>query len=820
MKIWLTEIWQSWRACLRRPGFLLLATMVLALGVGASAAVLTLIDRVLLERLPYPQPSRLVQLGMEKFGVAYWISPQEYQHAQPLHGVQSMGLVTRFPASMNIAGDGKPELVPALYADRGLLPTLGVHPAWGRNFATQEDRANGPKVVILNHGFWMRRYGGDPNAVGRTLSIEGVPYVIVGVLPENVGLNQGDLLLPAALPANSTDDGPNYRAIARLAPGADAASVGSELQARMHAMLMDAGALTGPNGTYWARQRFRVDDFGKAMRVQVRPVLTLFLASALLVLLIALVNLANLMLLRMLSRSHDNSVRGALGASWGRRALPVAAEGLLVGLSGSVLGAGLAVAALVAWRGLVPPDWLDGATLPIDASTVLMALGLGLAGALLAVLLGLWQGLARTASMEELREGGRSGLGRRSGLLGRGLVMAQVALAACLLCAAGLFLHALYDAAHTPLGFTSRNMLTFDLAPVQASYPDAASVHELARRLQERLKAQPGVADATVGTGLPTGDYSQNFYLGNIRAPGAEPLADSPQFRGVEPSYFPTFGIAMREGRGFLPMDGKGAERVAIVNEALAQRMYAGHALGKEIEFTSPAPGDGGRPFVARIVGVIGTISPFGPLGNQDGILYVPLAQVPDGLLGIYRSGNPFRFALRVHGNPDDYRNAVAIAVAQTASEQPIANLRTMQSIVQDTTGDTRMNLLLVGIFAGLAVVLAAVGMYAVMSVSVASREREFGVRLALGASPSRLAAVVVRSGLWQVAAGLGGGFGVALLLSGVLRAVLMNIRRDVFDLPVLLTVCAVLVAAGLLACLLPALRAGRVQPMRALRGE
>ncbi|HKR76843.1 MAG TPA: ABC transporter permease [Rhodanobacter sp.] len=819
MTILLTEIWRAWRASLRRPGFLLLAMVVLALGVGASTTVLTLIDRVLLKPLPYQQASRLVQLGMEKFGVAYWISPQEYQHAQSLRGVQSMGLATRFPASLNIAGSGEPELVPALYADRGLLPTLGVPLSLGRNFTVQEDQPNGPKVVILSHGFWMRRYGGDPGVLGRTMSIEGEPYAIVGVLPEHVGLHQGDLLLPAALPANSTDDGPNYRAIARLAPGIHAASVGGELQVRMHAMLADSGALSGPDGAYWSRQHFRADALGTALQVQTRPVLTMFLASALLVLLLAMVNLANLLLLRTLARSHDAAVRDALGASWQRRAMPIAAEGLLVGVGGSLLGAVLAVTALIAWRGLIPPDWLDGRPLSIDASVVLTAFGLGLAGTFLAVLLGLWRGLARTTSMEELREGGRSGMAQRGSLLGRVLVTAQVAIAACLLCAAGLFLHALYDAAHAPLGFSSQGVLTFDLAPVRANYPDAASVHDLDRRLLERFRAQPGVALATVGTSLPAGDYSQNFYLGNIREPGEQPLANSPQFRGVEPGYFTTFDIAMREGRGFLATDGKGSERVAVINQALAQRMYGGHALGKSIEFSSPAPSDGGRPFVARIVGVIGTISPFGPLGSKDGILYVPLSQVPDGLLDVYRSGNPLRFALRVNGDPNDYRGALAAVVAQVAPNQPVANVQSMQHIVRDTTDDTRMNLLLVGVFAVLALVLAGVGMYAVMAVSVASREREFGVRLALGASPSRLAYVVLRGGLLQIAIGLIAGFALALLLSGMLSTVLMQIQRNVFDLPVVLAVCVVLATAGLLACLLPAVRAARVAPMRALRG-
>ncbi|MBD8897561.1 ABC transporter permease [Rhodanobacter sp. DHG33] len=818
MNIWLVEIWRAWRAMLRRPGYLTLAVGVLALGIGASVAVFALVNAMLLQPLAYPRASELVQVGQEKYGVAYWISPSEYQHLLPLQGVRSLGLIEADALSVNIAGDGTPELVPAIHADRGYLPTLEVEPVLGRNFTADEDRPNGPKAVMLSHGFWLRRYGGDARVIGRVLSIEGVSHAIVGVLPEGIDLKQGDLVLPTAFAVGSTDDDSNnYRAIARLAPGATAAAVGAEADTRLHAVFAakhDAGS------EYMKGLRFRADDLRIAMRIRARPVLMMFLASASLVLLIAWVNLANLMLLRTLSHSHDAAVRGALGASWGRQVSPMLSEGVLVGLGGTLLGIALGWLGLNLLSGLIPPEWLAGSQLRFTASTAAVALCLGMAGALLAVALGLWRGLS-ALSVEDLREGGRGSAGRRDGPLGRVLVMAQVALAATLLCAAGLFLHALYDAAHATLGFSSRGVLTFELAPVRADYPDAASLQRLTRQLQDRLRAQSGVERVAVGTGLPMGDRTQNFYFGFVHAPGNEPLrANSPQLRSVDTDYFATFGITPREGRAFQNTDVKGGEAVAIVNRTLAQRLYGGHALGQTIDIGTTEKSVGVSPYSARIVGIVDDISPFGPLGDRDGILYLSMQQVPDDLAGLMRSYLPLRFALRVHGDPDGYRAAVAAAVAEVAPDQPIARMRSMQSIVSSTTDATRMDLLLIGIFAALALALAAAGIYAVISVAVTLREREFGVRLALGASPSRLVRSVLRGALLQIVVGLGMGLGIAFVLAGVLRAVLVQMQRSVFDPAVLLMVCVLLVAVGLLACLWPALRASRVAPMCALRGE
>jgi predicted permease len=806
MNIWLQEVWRAWRASLRRPGFLLLAAGVLALGVGASVAVFTLIDNVLLKPLPYAQPGRLIALGRPTDdGRA--ISPYEYQHLGSLHGVVSMGLVEGLTAPVNVAGSGTPQQVQSMRVDRNVLPTLGVRLLAGRDFSVAEDRPHGPPVVILGHGFWQRRHAGDRHVIGQSMLVDGVPHTIIGVLPAGFDLYGGcDVLLPLAWPANSTDDGPNFLGVARMEPGASLDSIAAQVYTRLHALAETDGS------EYRQPLHYGADSLKTTLHAGSAPMLKLFLACALFVLLIALVNLTNLILLRGLARSHDVAVRNALGASGVRLALPALAEGVLVGFGGALLGLALAASGLALFAHLVPADWLHGGTLHFGLRTAWLALGVGVLGALLSTLLGLWRA-RRDGGLDDLREGGRSGLSRRRGRLGRALVVVQVALAALLLCAAGLFLHAIYNAAQASLGFSARGVLVFDMAPVKADYPDTAAVQDLSRRLLERLRAQPGVEDATVTTNLPMGRW---FNHGGFQLPDGTKF--STEVRGVSPDFFATFDIPLRAGRVFSRTDGHGAEAVVIVNRAFARERLGNHALGKIIGL--PADHDVERS--ARVIGVVADTRQYNPVLPGPSILYMPLAQMPDWAMHMFRSWMPLRVALRVRGDPAGYRAMVHAAVAQVAPMQPIANVRTLQSDVRASMADTRLNLLLVGIFALLALLLAAAGMYAVMAVAVAAREREFGVRMAMGARPSRLVRLVLRGGLIQVVLGLAIGVAGAIVLSGTFGELLMDLTgtSSATDPMALTLACIVLATAGLLACLLPAMRAARVQPMRALRGE
>ncbi|WP_430387727.1 ADOP family duplicated permease [Dyella sp. 20L07] len=811
MNVWLAEIWRAWRASLRRPGFLVLATGVLALGIGASVAVFALIDNTLLKPLPVPQPSQLAVLGRIMDGEVGGISPHEYQYLNAMEGVTSLGL-ERVGSVVNIAGGGTPEQLPAIYIDRQLLPTLGLQPVLGRNFNAQEDRPGGPKAVLLGYDLWQRRYGGDPEVIGRYMQVEGSTYAIIGVLPASFNgvLGVGDVILPTALPEASRDYSHNgHVAIARLAEGASMAAVAAEVDARERAMYRDMAM-----GGDWTRPWFGAVDLASLQHRDAKPMLALFLASALLVLLIALANLTNLMLLRALSRNHDVAVRSALGAPMLRLMLPALGEGLLVGLCGALLGMMLAVSGLAALQVFIPAEWLRGDHLRVGSTAWVLALATGLLGAALAAMLSLWRSRSAT-TVGELREGGRSGIGVHSGRLGRVLVVAQVSLAAILLCAAGVFMHALYEASQLRLGFSDDNILTFELAPVKATYPDAASVQNLSQRLVERLRQIPGVTQAEVTTNLPaSGDMFEQFNVSGRTLEGKE---FQTQYHGIGPDFFELFSIALHEGRSFTREDTSGSEPVAVVSQDLADANYGGHAIGKMIALQD----NGDAVWQARIVGVVGETYQMGPLRPKEMVFYVPLAQMPAPILAIFRDLEPLRFALRGHGNLADWHADLRKALADVAPEQPMAHLRSMRSIVQQTTASPRLGMLLIGIFASLALLLAVAGLYAVMAVAVAAREREFGVRAALGARPSRLVHLVLRAGLIQIGVGLLIGVGIALAVSRSLSMLLALLgRSSTFDPIALLGVCAVLSITGLLACLLPAMRAGRVQPMRALRGE
>ncbi|HEX7341238.1 MAG TPA: ABC transporter permease [Rhodanobacteraceae bacterium] len=818
MNVWLTEIWRAWRASLRKPGFLLLAAGVLTLGIGASVAAFTLIDQDLLQPLPIPQASRVGVAGfvVKSNGQLGFMSPLEYQHLTGMQGVASMGLMRSIGRSLDISGSGQPELVSAVHIDHGVLPTLGLKPALGRAFSAREELPHGPHVVMLGHAFWLHRYAGARDVVGKTFEIGGTAYTIIGVMPKAFDqVFGGDLVLPLALPAVVTKPGDfSDTVLLRLADGASRQAVVAQINTRLHAMF---GALPESKlRSFFLHGRFTVRSLAQYQNQGISSSLTIFMACALFVLLTALVNLANLMLLRSQSRAHDSAVRGALGATFLRLAWPALAEGMLVGVVGALAGTLLAWLGLRALQGTLSAYWMPTTPITINGGIWLLALVVAVVVAVLAAAFGVWRAQAASA-IDELREGGRSGMGRHSRWLGRVLVVVQVVLATVLLCGTGLLLHGMFKLANAPLGIThTAHVLTFDLAPVPAQYPDAKSMLTLTTQLTRRLAAIPGITAATVTTNLPVDQYGNGMFMaGGMHAPDG--VKTNKQYRGIGVGYFKLFGISLLRGRAFTRDDVRGGAAVAVVNRALANQMYGGHALGKLIQQTRD-----GASWSARIVGVVGNTRQFGPLQDAPDIVYVPLAQMPAYEIRAFRNNFPLRFVLRGHGNPAAWKAAVKAAVAQVAPVQPISDFRTMSHVVASTLASTRQMMWLVGIFAALALLLAAAGMYAVLAVAVAAREREFGVRMALGAQPSRLIRLVLRGGLGQIALGLVIGIAIMLSLSSLLQRLLMNLvaRSNTFDPVALIGVCVLLGIAGLLACLLPALRASRVQPMHALRGE
>ncbi|MEW9572159.1 ABC transporter permease [Rhodanobacter sp. Si-c] len=810
MTILFTEIWQAWRASLRRPGFLLLAASVLALGVGASAVAFNLVDQVLLKPLPLPQASRLVAVGRLQPGWPPRVSMRQYAALQDLDGVRSIGLLAFITPTVNIVSEGVPQRVVAGYIDHDLLPTLGMRPQLGRNFVAGEDSPHGPPVVMLTHDFWERQYAGNPAAIGQVLKVEGTPRTIIGVLPETfvaVGTG-GDIVLPAMLTPDGTGDEPLYLAIARLADGTSTAAVGAQVEARLHA------DVAGSAASHDEHAHFGASDYHDALHVQGARVLELFQASALLVLLIALVNEANLLLLRALARQRDIAVRSAMGARHWRLAAPLLAESLLVGLLGAALGVLLALAGVAVLRSLIPAE-VTGGELHLGVHTLLLAVLVSLLATLASAMLGLWRARA-IVSFDELREGGRSGGTRYQGRVNRVMVTTQVMLTVVLLCACGIFLRKSWDDARAQWGFDYSNVATVALAPVQADYPDVRAVTALSQHLVERMRQLPGVLDVAASTSLPLDDFLGSFGI-PAHAPGGG--ATFVLYRAVGPDYFRLFGIRLQRGRLFTPDDRQGSEAVAIIGQAMAERLYGGQALGRQVQMDDAA--HPGKSWTARIVGVVDDTYPQQDSRPKPAELYVPLAQIPDVVMANFRSLESMHFALRVRGDAAGYAKALREIVAAVAPQQPIAQVRSMRSIFDEASDGAQTGIWICGVFAAMALLLAGAGLYAVMAVAVAAREHELGVRSALGASPARLALLVLRGGMAQIVAGLALGLALAAVFPRVFQASFAQLGSDArFGPWVAGGVCMLLLAFGLLACLVPAMRAGRTQPMRVLQGD
>jgi predicted permease len=801
----LGEWLRAWRNLLRKPGYLLVAALTLALGVAASCAVFSLLYQGLLRPLPFAQPQQLVAIGMDYEGSVV-AAPAIQRSLRELPEFSASGIASSFVRNVNVVRDDALLVSPLLLADHGFLHTLGVRMALGRNFSQAEDRPEGDRVVVIGHGFWIAQFGGDANVLGRSIVLEGKPARIIGVLPKDFAwVEDFDLLVPMRLAPASQDMDTNQYAIARLR--APAEGLNARIDARIHALIGDLRSSMAPEAyQHLSRQRYLAMPLREFYTGATGATLWLFFAAALCVLAIAAINLTNLVIQRSIVRTHDSAVRAALGASGLRLAMPAFAEALLIGACGSAAGIALAWAGLRLLGGSVPPQWLPGGRIALVAAGGWFALAIGVLVALLAAALGAWRGRVRSLSAE-LVGGGRSGLSRHAGRLGRVLVIAQVALAALLLVVASLFMRSLYELNSVPLGFDATSVETFKLAPVRRIYTDIDAVNAQTRAVLDRLRALPGVQRVAVTGNLPLGSQL------NLPATLADGRSIQPQYRPVGGDYFALFAIASSAGRVFDARDSRGAEPVCVVSATFAREYLKGDPLGQTLRM---GRGDGNAMPTMRVVGVVGDVRQFGPAEPAPPIVYVPLAQMPPKLWNTMREFGPLNYAVRTHGQIANLEPALRKAVAEAAPQQPIGDIRSMRSVVDEAMGESRLQLLLVGLFSLLALSLACIGLYAVLSVNVAARRHEYGVRAALGASARRLLALVFRDSAVQVAIGLGAGMIAALLAARVIRRFLFGVGAA--DPLAMLAVALVLALAAAVATALPALRVARSDPMQALR--
>ncbi|MCD9005843.1 ADOP family duplicated permease [Luteimonas sp. XNQY3] len=804
--VW-NEARQAWRGLLRRPGYLMLAVVTLALGVATSTAVFSLIDQALLKPLPFPESERLVTIGRPYDARVNQAAPAYLAPARNMRSLVSVGMARTWAIPANIARGEQSGVISSISADRGFLETLRLPMAVGRNFSEDEVRPNGPQAIILGHAFWQRFFDGDPAIVGQTLQLEGRGVQVVGVLPAAFQWPSGfDIIQPLQLDPNTTELSYNELLIGRLRSGvgldeasAEAASVIGRVE------LADAGASDGRRQALEQHPPNALPLKSSVFMSRSGTSLWLFFGAAICVLAIAVINLTSLMVLRALGRRHDAAVRLALGANARRLALPALSEGLLIGALGSVIGLLMAWLGLRTLGGLVPGDWMRGGTAGLEPTGLVFALSAGVLTAVIAAMTGMMR-MRRIRLAAELVGGGRSGWSRASGRFGRALVVAQVAIAVVLLVSAALFTRSLQKLEAVPMGFETASVTLFELMPVKARHLQIEQAVAQTRRIVERIRAMPGVTAVGASTNPPTASQL------NFGVTLADGRVATVQYRLQTPGFLEVFGIPLLAGRAFDDDDVAGGERVCLVSRVFAERYFDGQALGQVVIVTEA---DGQVPM--RVVGVVGDVRQHGPGEPAPPIVYTPLTQMSQDTWELLRTFGALTYAVRTQaGSLVADEAALREAVGDVAPQQPISGLQTMDALVASTTSQQKLALLLVGLFAALALLLACVGLYAVMATSVAARRHEFGVRAALGAPPARLLRQVLFESGRQIALGLAIGLTVALAGSRVLQGFLFGVEAA--DPLAITLVLLVLALTGALASLVPALRAARVPPMQALR--
>jgi len=794
-------------ASLRRsPGFAGLTALTLGVGIGATTAIFSVFDAVLLRPLPYPDSEELVVLRVA-MGEREIDNHSEPEFWDLSSGVSALNAVAAYRREELILGTGAdPVRVPVVRSTSALLPLLGTPPELGRVFDEDEDVPGSEPVVVLSHGSWTRLFGADRAVIGRSVTLEDRAHTVIGVMPEGFAFPTPDVeaWIPFGLNRAEPWARNNHylRVVARLADGRDLAAATAELDA------LGARSTAEFPDFYSNSMTFRAYSLRERTVGDVRPALLLLFGAVAGVLLIASVNAAGLFLARGARRLDEVAVRTALGAGRLRVATQLLAESLFVAGLAGILGVVLARLGVTALVRLAPPGLPRLAEIGVDGRV----LGFGLAAALAC---GLLFGLApaaqawRTDVRSLLASGGRGGIGQRRGSRARRtLVVTQLALATTLALGTMLLLRSFAELRNVELGFEPEGVLAVPLAPANGTVAQDAAAVAFYRGLEERVAALPGVSSVGSALRIPLADGHDNF---SIKLEGAESVsvgeAPSPGIQWVTPGFFDALGIAVLRGRSFEASDDESGPLVAIVSESLAQDLWPGQeALGQRLRMFVD-----GQPWM-EVVGVVDDIRHLGVHEPVSRMLYIPHAQ---GYRSAYYSSNRMVVFVRA-AEPTDLAAPVRAVVREESPATPVGFVRTMSDVAATGLARERFTLSLLALFAVLALALAAVGVYGVVAQSVATRTREFGLRMAVGAPADRVAMEVVRDGLVLALVGVIAGLMGGVTLSWLVRAALFGVGP--LDPWALLGTVPVVVAVALLATLVPARRAARVDPMHALR--
>ena len=797
------------RTLRRSPGYAAAALLTLAVGIGANTAIFTVVRAVLLSPLPYREPGRIAWVWATRVDRdrAFFSIPNYLDTRAAASSFEQLAAFS--PWAPTLSGGGEPERVDAVRVDGDAFAVLGSPAALGRTVGASDAEPQAARVAVISHGLWLRRFGGDPSAVGRSLLLNGDAYSVVGVLRPGFlfpGAETADVAVPISLTSDSrrTERGSNFlRVFGRLSPGSDPASAARELARitdRLRRSYPDENAkLTAP------RVLGIADEILGGSR---RLLVVLFAAVALLVV-VACANLASLALVRGLGRRREVAVRKALGARKGRIVGPFLAEALILSALGAALAVLVAQQAVPLLLGAAPAGIPRASAAGIDAAVLAYTAAVSIACAL-ACSIGPALAAARAPAAGSLAQ--RSG--ERPPRSRAAFVLVQVSVSVVLLTGAALLVKSFARLTDVDPGFSARNALAVRITLSKAAYPDPDAAALFYRRAVERLAALPGAVDAAAVNVLPlSGMNVRNDFrvagrpvLDRAETPGA-------QTRWVDAAYFRTLGVPVRSGRAFASTDGSRSALVAIVDQTLASRVFpAGDALGSRLELEDAEL----NTRLAEIVGVVGNVKHFALEEEPTGTLYLPIAQVPDNMLSNLLNNSSL--VVRTSGDPLLAVGSVRRALREVDPDVPTGTVTTLADVRGSALAARRFTAALFALFAAAAAALAGIGLYGALAQMVAQDRRAIGIRLALGASPSKILKAVAGRGVGLALAGAAAGVALSLALSRLLAASLFGVSP--FDPVAYFVAAALLGTIALAASALPARRASRVDPAAVLRSE
>ncbi|MGE0887353.1 MAG: ABC transporter permease [Blastocatellales bacterium] len=799
------------RMLMRKPGFTLIAILTLALGIGATTSIFSVVNAVLLRPLPFPEADRLLFIGQSFRGGGPSGSgePKFLFWREQSQSFEAMACYSSFGGARgNLSGGNEAEYVRGMRVSEEFFRVFGTVPMLGRPFIKSEDTPGGDRVAILSHGLWQRRFGGNRDLIGQTVLFNDRPITVVGIMPPEFRFGSGvDLFIPMQAREGANVD-PNAEVVGRLKPGIRPEQAQAEMQ-----LIADKFRAAFPRHMQEG-ESIAVRPYQEMFTNWLKQYLWMLLGAVVFLLLIACANVANLQLVRAAARQKELAVRRALGAGSARIARQLLTEGILLSVLGGAIGVMLAVWGTELLIAAMPEGLLPGELMEVkvDWRVLAFAFGAAIGTGLLFGLAPVWQ--ARKVDVNAtLKEGGGKGAG--SGAIGGGrlrsiLIVAEVALSLVLLVGAGLLARTFANLVGVEPGFDPRNVLTFQMVLDGPRYDTTQKSAAFYRDALERIRNVPGVETAAVINKLPL-DWQFNM---PVVFPNQPDKIQSVQMRMISPDYFSVMKIHTLQGRTFTEADNSANQPVAIVNEAFVKRFFDGQNPFAQQLSVGRSTNDPLR----QIVGVVADVKQMGLDSPALPTVFVPIPQLPDRLMATIRTFTPAYFTVRTAGAPRSYVQTVKRELSSLDPTVAMSRIASMEEISARSIEQQRFSMLLIGLFAGLGLLLAAVGIYGVISYSVAQRTNEIGIRIALGAQSKDVVRLILSHGLVLALLGVAIGSAAAFALTRLMKSYLFGVSATdpvtFVAIPLLLTIVA------LLACWVPARRATKVDPMIALRYE